>query len=237
MTRDDDLHIRLGRIRSRGSRSRPFIAQALAAAEKAGGLAHPSRRARAGKFGRGQAASLSASRLTDRSRQVVVKARVVRHRASLAPLRAHLRYLRREGVTKDRAAGRMFDAERDDADHRAFAERCEGDRHHFRFIVSPDDATELSDLRTFTRDLMAQAQCDLRTKLDWVAVDHWNTGHPHVHVIIRGRADDGQDLVISREYISRGFRDRAAERIISAMEKELGASVYGRVDLTHALGD
>jgi len=110
MTRDDDLHIRLGRIRSRGSRSRPFIAQALAAAEKAGGLAHPARRARAGKFGRGRAASLSASRLTDRSRRVVVKARVVRHRVSRAPLSAHLTYLRREGITKDGAAGRMFDA-------------------------------------------------------------------------------------------------------------------------------
>jgi hypothetical protein len=95
MTRDDDLHIRLGRIRSRGSRSRPFIAQALAAAEKAGGLAHPARRARAGKFGRGRAASLSASRLTDRSRRVVVKARVVRHRVSRAPLSGHLTYLRR----------------------------------------------------------------------------------------------------------------------------------------------
>jgi len=209
MTRDDDLHIRLGRIRSRGSRSRPFIAQALAAAEKAGGLAHPSRRARAGSFGRGRAASVSASRLTDRSRRVVVKARVVRHRANRAPLSAHLTYLRREGVTKDGAAGRMFDAERDDADHRIFAERCESDRHHFRFIVSPDEATELSDLKTFTRDLMAQAQRDLGTRLDWVAVDHWNTGHPHVHVIIRGRADDGKDLVISRDYIREGMRARA----------------------------
>jgi type IV secretory pathway VirD2 relaxase len=209
MTRDDDLHIRLGRIRSRGSRSRPFIAQALAAAEKAGGFAHPSRRARAGSFGRGRAASVSASRLTDRSRRVVVKARVVRHRANRAPLSAHLTYLRREGVTKDGAAGRMFDAERDDADHRIFAERCESDRHHFRFIVSPDEATELSDLKTFTRELMAQAQRDLGTRLDWVAVDHWNTGHPHVHVIIRGRADDGQDLVISRDYIREGMRARA----------------------------
>jgi hypothetical protein len=27
-----------------------------------------------------------------------------------------------------------------DVDGRAFAERCEGDRHHFRFIISPDDA-------------------------------------------------------------------------------------------------
>src|SRR5262249_57624734 len=71
MTRDDDLHVRLGRIRSRGSRSRPFIAQALAAAEKAGGLAHPSRTARAGKFGRGRAARLSASPLPDRSRRLV----------------------------------------------------------------------------------------------------------------------------------------------------------------------
>src|SRR5262249_24894362 len=123
MTRDNDLHIRLGRIRSRGSRSRPFIAQALAAAEKARGLAHPARRARASKFGRGRAASLSASRLTDRSPRVVVEARVVRHRVNRAPLSAHLTYLRREGITKDGAAGRMFDAEQDDADHRAFAER------------------------------------------------------------------------------------------------------------------
>src|SRR6266498_683664 len=118
-------------------------------------------------------------------------------------------YLRREGVTKDGATGRMFDAERDDTDLRAFAARCESDRHHFRFIVSPDDATELSDLKPFTRELMAQAQRDLGTRLDWVAVDHWNTEHPHVHVIILGRADDGHDLVISRDYIREGMRARA----------------------------
>jgi type IV secretory pathway VirD2 relaxase len=242
MTRDDDLHIRLGRIRSRDSRSRPFIAQALTAAEKAGGLAHRSRRARAGNFGRGRAASLSASRLTDRSRRVVVKARVVRHRLSRAPLSAHLTYLRREGVTKDGATGRMFDAERDDTDHRAFAERCESDRHHFRFIVSPDDATELSDLKTFTRDLMAQAQRDLGTRLDWVAVDHWNTEHPHVHVIIRGRTDDGQDLVISRDYIREGMRaqaeglvtrqlgPRSEQQIRQSLTEQIGAERWTPLD-------
>src|SRR5262249_4008464 len=217
-----------------GSRSRPFIAQALAAAEKAGGLAHPARRARAGKFGRGRAASLSASRLTDRSRRVVVKARVVRHRVNRAPLSAHLTYLRREGITKDGAAGRMFDAEQDDADHRAFAERCESDRHHFRFIVSPDDATELSDLKIFTRDLMAQAQRDLGTRLDWVAVDHWNTGHPHVHVIIRGHADDGQDLVISRDYIREGMRTRAeglaTRELGPRSEQEVRRSLEGEIE-------
>jgi type IV secretory pathway VirD2 relaxase len=216
MIRDDDLHVRLGRVRDRGRgsarRAKPFIARALAAAEKAGGLQRRSgRRVRTASFGRGRAASIAAARLiTDRTRSVAVKARVVRHRARGAPLGTHLAYLRREGVTKDGAAGRMFDAERDDADHRAFADRCEGDRHHFRFIVSPEDAEELSDLKAFTRDLMAQAERDLGTRLDWIGVDHWNTDNPHVHVIVRGKAADGRDLVVARDYISHGMRGRAA---------------------------
>jgi type IV secretory pathway VirD2 relaxase len=216
MIHDDDLRVRLGRVRDRGRgsarRAKPFIARALAAAEKAGGLQRRSgRRSRSGAFGRGRAASIAAARLmTDRTRSVAVKARVVRHRARGAPLGIHMTYLRREGVTKDGAPGRMFYAEHDDADHRAFADRCEGDRHHFRFIVSPQDAEQLSDLKAFTRDLMAQAERDLATKLDWVGIDHWNTDNPHVHVIVRGKGDDGRDLVIARDYISHGLRARAA---------------------------
>src|SRR3546814_8841890 len=67
----------------------------------------------------------------------------------------------------------------------------------------------MQDLRAFTRELMADAQRDLGTSLDWVAVDHWNTDNPHVHVLVRGRADDGGDLVISRNYVREGFRSRA----------------------------
>jgi type IV secretory pathway VirD2 relaxase len=237
MTGEDDLRIRLGRIRSRGGeRGRPFIAQALAAAEKAGGLAAGSRsRARARTFGRGRAASLAATRvLTDRSRGVMIKARVVRHGIKRTPLGAHLTYLRREGVSKDGAAGRMFDAERDGTDHRAFAERCNADRHHFRFIVSPDDVTELSDLETFTRDLMSHAERDLRTKLDWVAVDHWNTEHPHIHVIVRGRTDDDRDLVISRDYIREGMRARAQELVTVELgprsDQEIRRSLEGQIE-------
>ena len=58
---------------------------------------------------------------------------------------------------------------------------------------------------------MAAAERDLGTRLDWVAVDHWNTEHPHVHVIVRGRTDDDQDLVVSRDYIREGMRARAQE--------------------------
>src|SRR5271157_4532248 len=113
-------------------------------------------------------------------------------------------------------------------------ERCEEDRHHFRFIVSPEDAAEMDDLRAFTRELMADAERDLHTRLDWVAVDHWNTDNPHIHVLVRGRADDGQDLVISRDYISNGFRGRAGERVTLELgprsELEIRAGLEKEVD-------
>jgi type IV secretory pathway VirD2 relaxase len=37
----------------------------------------------------------------------------------------------------------MFDGVSDAVDERAFAERCEADRHHFRFIISAEDAATL----------------------------------------------------------------------------------------------
>jgi len=218
MSGEDDFRIRPGRIRSpRAQAARPFIAQALAAAKKAGGGVSRSGRIVPGnrsRFGHGQRASIQANRLiTARSRGAVVKARVVRHTARAAQLGTHLNYLRREGVTRDGEKARLFGPETENADAGAFAERCQDDRHHFRFIVSPDDALEMADLKSFTRDLVGQMEKDLGTRLDWVAIDHWNTEHPHVHLIVRGVRDDGQDLVISRDYIKEGMRDRARDLI------------------------
>lgn len=218
MSTEDNFRIRPGRIRSsRAQQARPFIAQALAAAQRAGGSV--SRKGKLGsasrsRFGRGQRASIQANRLlTARSRGAVVKARVVRHAARGAPLATHLTYLRREGVTRDGEKAHLFGPGGEEVDAKEFAERCQDDRHHFRFIVSPDDAPAMSDLRGFTRDLVGQMEKDLGTRLDWAAVDHWNTEHPHVHLIVRGVRDDGENLVISRDYIKEGMRDRARDLI------------------------
>jgi len=219
--RDDELRIRPGQVRDGGrggGKPQSFVGQVMRAARKAGhtgpGLGSGARRG-ASAFGRGRAAS-AALALRSPHRRVVVKARVVRQRGThfrSAPLAKHLDYLQRDGVTRDGADARMFDARADAADVDAFAQRCEGDRHQFRFIVSPEDAPEMADLRAFTRDLMARAERDLGTKIDWVAVDHWNTDQPHMHVLARGVTEDGADLVISREYISRGLRARAEELV------------------------
>jgi hypothetical protein len=58
---------------------------------------------------------------------------------------------------------------------------------------------------------MSRMEADLGTRLDWVAVDHWNTDNPHTHLIVRGRDDTGKDLIIAGDYIADGFRHRAAE--------------------------
>ena len=248
--RDDEVRIRPGRVRDGGrgaGKPQSFVGQVTRAVRNAGHTGPGFGRgasARGGGFGRGRAAA-AALALRSTQRRVVIKARVVRQRGGRfrsAPLAKHLGYLQRDGVTRDGADARLFDAQSDAADVSAFAERCADDRHHFRFIVSPEDAPEMADLRAFTRDLIARTERDLGTRIDWVAVDHWNTDQPHVHVLARGVDQEGADLVISREYISRGFRARAeelvglelgprSEQVIrSALERDVGAERWTGLD-------
>jgi len=246
----EDFRVRPGRIRStRAGKTKSFVNQVLRAAKRAGHTAPQSGRSRPtglghSTFGRGRLA-FSRNRLFATIRRVVVKARIVRHRGRAfrsAPMSAHVAYLKREGVTRDGEKARMFDAESDRANDAGFSDRTKDDRHHFRFIVSPEDATEMTDLRAFTRDLARQMEADLGTKLDWIAVDHWNTDNPHVHLLVRGVDETGQDLLISRNYISRGLRSRAEElvsielgpkpqhEIRSALERDVGAERWTRLD-------
>ena len=247
MSDEEEFRPRLGKLKPRRP-PKSFVGQVLAAAQVSGYVGGAFRQSRSGRrgasHGRGAVAAWRAtSRLLGaRGRRVIIKARVVRQRFSVSQLRAHLAYLRREGVTRDGAPARVFDATSEDADVRTFADRAKDDRHHFRFIVSPEDAAELTDLRAFTRDLIGEMERDLGTKLDWVALDHWNTDNPHIHLIVRGVAEEGSELFIHREYISRGMRARAEHlatlelgsqpehAIRSKLAGEVGADRWTRLD-------
>ena len=165
------------------------------------------------RLGRGHtAARFAGAKLTPMSRRVTIKTLLVNQRqASPQSLAKHLRYIERDGVGRDGEPGQAYGPQTDAADLDAFKERCADDRHHFRFIVSPEDGAELEDLRTYTRHLMNRMEADLGTRLEWVAVDHWNTDNPHTHLIVRGRDDTGKDLIIAGDYIADGFRHRASE--------------------------
>lgn len=213
---DDDFRPRLGRMRAKGDkRAKTYLSLVVTAARRAGartGLR--SRRFDGSRIGRGAGIARvlgSGDRhAAFRARRVVVKARLAMLAGKgLGAARAHLRYVQRDGVTRDGRPGELYSADRDVADGKAFLERCDGDRHQFRFIVSAEDGDQYPDLKPFVRRLMGQMEEDLGTRLDWVAVDHCNTGHPHSHITLRGRDDQGENLVIAREYISHGLRERA----------------------------
>jgi type IV secretory pathway VirD2 relaxase len=101
----------------------------------------------------------------------------------------------------------------------------------------------MTDLRAFTRDLASQMEADLGTRLDWIAVDQWNTDNPHVHLLVRGVDETGRDLVISRDYISSGLRSRAEDlvsielgpkpehEIRNALERDVTAERWTRLDV------
>ena len=165
------------------------------------------------RLGRGHvAARFAGASLKPNARRVTIKARLV-HLAKAGPrsTAAHLRYIEREGVDHQGGPGHAYGPTTDAADTAAFEERGREDRHQFRFIVSPEAAEQLDGLRTYTRHLMARMEADLGTRLDWVAVNHWNTDNPHTHVVLRGKDDTSKDLIISRDYIAEGMRHRAAE--------------------------
>ena len=253
-----------------GVRGRPtsFIGEVHQAIWRAGG--NPNRLAGTGKEGgrfnargRGTAAALTlkgrsawsrdGSGARTRSRRVAVKARVVklnpqrgaargRQFVSAKAVDAHLRYLERDGVTRDGEKGQVYSAERDAEDGRAFLDRSRDDRHQFRFIVSAEDGVELADPHETTRGLMKQMEADLGTKLDWIAVDHHNTGHPHTHILLRGVTDEGKTLNIAGDYIAHGIRERASEivtlelgrqteeEVTRSLEREVDADRFTRLD-------
>lgn len=144
--------------------------------------------------------------------RVMVKVRVVRMTpGAKKALMTHVRYVARDGAGADGQQGEFFDARKDVADAQAFAWRCEYDRHHFRLIVNPEDGRDIPDLTAFTRRLMTQVETDMGTTLDWVAGAHYDTGRPHLHILLRGKRDDGRDLVLPRDYVSHGLRQRSQE--------------------------
>lgn len=252
---DDKFRVRPSPPRNGRASDGRFVSRALKAVAQAGAPRKSGRFARPDStFGRGRAAAGMGGRgLGRHARRVVIKARyVVLKRASAQSIATHLRYIARDGVTRDGERGQAYDSESDRADLKAFEERGKGDRHQFRFIVSVEDAPQLEDLRVYARALMQRMSADLETPLDWVAVDHWDTDNPHTHIVLHGRTGEGQDLIIAPDYMAHGMRTRAQEiatkwlgprtelEIQESLRKEISQDRFTSLDrqlLRHAQGN
>ena len=207
---------RLGRIRDQGAPAGKRLSRQL---NKAGArLSKASRKSAftGARYGTGGAARTGGSRHRHLSRQhmrrVIVKVHIARARGAGPGLfRAHVSYLQRDGVDREGEGGILYDRDQEGISPREFLERSEHDLHQFRIIVSPEDGARMGDLKQATRELMARMERDVGRRLDWVAVDHHNTGHPHTHIVVRGRDARMKDVVIARDYLTKGLREAAEE--------------------------
>ena len=194
---------RAGSGLGRGNRTAPSI-----------GAAGSSGRASSGRRVQGRGFLPMTGPRHPRQQRVVVKVRVVKNRGrnGRRTLARHVDYVEREGVSAEGGRGESFgrDGLLSASDVSTFVETARDDRHHFRLIVTPERGGDL-DLRRYTQSLMTQVEVDLGTRVTWLAVEHHNTEHPHVHVIVRGVDARGADLVINRSYVGQGFRARGEE--------------------------
>ena len=159
-------------------------------------------------------------------------------------LARHTGYLARDSASRDGERGTFFDAQREQVDGRSVTKQWEEDRHHFRLILSPENGYDIADMRAYVRDVMQRVERDVGTKLDWIGIEHHNTDNPHAHILFRGKDDQGQDLILRREYISYGIRQRASEaatdllglrterEMDQAREKEVQAERFTSLDRT-----
>lgn len=88
--------------------------------------------------------------------------------------------------------------------------QAQGDEKLWKFIVSPEFGDRV-DMSILVRQLMEKMERDLGTKLEWIAVSHFNTEHPHTHVALRGVRENGTQLDLPREYIKNGIRKIAED--------------------------
>lgn len=194
--------LRPGRVRSQDSAQRGRRLHAILARSRRRGDRSFDRHPAVGRRRGGAAAHQQRS---------LVKVQYVANR-SPGGWRAHGRYLSREGAQREGARGLGFDASGQEVviEDRLGAWQKAGDRRLWKVILSPEEGHRL-DLRQHTRGLLTAMETDLGTRLEWVAIDHHNTAHAHVHVAIRGRDEEGRTLAIPRDYVREGIRARSQE--------------------------
>jgi hypothetical protein len=158
--------------------------------------------------------------------------------------RAHGRYLSRESAglrSGQREAG--FDATRQklDVTHCLHDWQRAGDLRLWKIIISPEFGEHL-DMSELARGIMAEIEQEAGTALEWVAVAHYNTGHPHVHIALRGIDRQRREIRLPRGFIQHGIRKiaegwctealgyRTRAQAMEAQRREVNQTRYTSLD-------
>ena len=82
----------------------------------------------------------------------------------------------------------------------------------WKLIVSPEFG-ERVDLNRLAREVMKRMESHLQVSLEWIAVAHFNTEHPHLHIALRGLDRNGEEFKLPRDYVKSGLREIAQNAV------------------------
>jgi hypothetical protein len=162
------------------------------------------------KLGKGRRAE-GGSRSKPRQQRCAVRVTYLNNRTR-GQWKAHGRYLARETATAGKGNEVGFNRDRSGIDIAAELGRWQlsGDPRLWKIILSPEFGDRI-ELDRLTRQLVDRMAVDLGTDLEWVAVAHHNTEHPHVHLVVRGIGSDRQPFQLRRDYLKYGIREAAED--------------------------
>lgn len=129
-------------------------------------------------------------------------------------------YAQRADDTGERQHRDAFDKEHDalgqDEVNEQLEEASEEGSYFYRFVMSPGtEAEPEGDLKTWTRDTMAELEAQQGERLSWAAYKHAgddaHSGHAHVHVVVAtDRKLDRNDLQELREAATEAWERQQA---------------------------
>jgi hypothetical protein len=176
-------------------------------------------------------------RKTDARQKCVVKAQysksIEAHRVQLE------KYLVREGTDIDGSRAKRYGTDIEEY-------RNNLDAKNFRIFLSPQSNTV--DLKALTERFVNQLEMQTGYNLHWAAANHYNTAHPHAHLLINGVDKNGKEVRLPRDVIKTFMRETARDICTSMIglrtrndmeierEQALSAPRYTKLDdKIHAL--
>ena len=143
------------------------------------------------------------------------------------------RYLQREGTGKDGKSAELYGC-----DEKEYREHMVS--KNFRIFLSP--ANDTVPLETLAKTFIKNVELQTGYELYWLAAEHYNTAHPHVHLLINGKDKNGQDVYIVPDLVKTYMRDiardictslvgsRTDEQIREEKRNQLKAARYIKLD-------
>jgi hypothetical protein len=143
------------------------------------------------------------------------------------------KYLIREGTDRDGSRARLYGTDLEE-----YRQNMAG--KNFRIFLSPQ--SDKADLKALTERFVKRLEMETGLRLYWQAANHYNTAHPHAHLLINGRDRNGKEVEFPRDLVRTFMREHARDLCTAQLgarsrgdleterERELAAPRYTRLD-------